>query len=64
MLLRFEIEVTRPYSWCVKERMKWRLICQVQNVMFNGKTSVLVTNDTYYHENYKEDIPPYGGHGS
>ena len=31
--------------------------------MFNGGSG-FVTNDTYDHENYKEDIPPYGGgHG-
>ena len=43
LLLMFEIEVARPYSWWVKERMKWRLICRGRKkAMINDKVSTLL----------------------
>ena len=40
LLLMFEIEVTRPYSWWVTERIKWKLICQASDIMINGKAGL------------------------
>ena len=52
----FEIEVTRPYSWCVTERIKWKLIYQTQDVMINGKASVWAAADTHENENHKDCV--------
>jgi len=63
LLLIFEIEVTRPYSWWVRERMKWKPICQAQDVMINGKTCVCVADGTHEDEKHEDDVAPYGRHG-
>lgn len=59
----FESEVTRPYSWWVKERMKWRLIWGGKKAMINDKSSVPVTNEAYDDKNHEDDISSDGRHG-
>jgi len=63
LLLMFEIEVTRPYSWWVTERRKWKLICRTEDVMINGEAWVWVADDTHENDNHKDDVPPYRRHG-
>ena len=64
LLLMFEIEVARPYSWWVKERMKWRLICRGRKKSDDQWQGIgLVADETHDDENHEDDISPYGRHG-
>ena len=64
LLFMFEIEVARPYSWWVAERMKWRLICQAQTVTINGRAWIWAADETYDEKNHEGNVPPYRRHGS